>query len=419
MSRILIANENEGVLNTLMALLQSDEFDVMPTGEFGQALSAVQNTQFDVMVCDVSISGGRGIELMEQAQKAQPNLSIISIGQEGTVDEALKIMKLGVFDYLTKPIKPNDFLNTVTGALSGNSTANTTIHLPLHLKHRLRHGLIAESPQMRKVCELIEMVALAEVPVMLTGKKGAEIRKVAEVLHQRSGYTTAEALVADGASLKMEDLLGSEKRGLLKSGGSIGLLEKAEGGLLLIENTDQLSQELQEKLYDIICNGTFAKVGSSDEVEVKARLVFATHETDLERLKNKGICRTDFIDRIRQLAIYVPNLEERKEDILPLLHYYHVEELKRDPDLSITREVAGILEAYAWPEGMAEIRSIAEECFDTGETVTRMDLPKRILDNAVRKLDNSGSQRESMQLSCLKKFLHAYQAECLDKITAA
>jgi DNA-binding NtrC family response regulator len=390
MSRILVVEDEPSILSVLSTLLRSEGYEVDPVLGGDKALDALKNESYDLLVSDIRMSPVDGMELLRLARKEFPEMAVIMVTAYGSVETAVDAMKYGAFDYVTKPFKVDELLMTVQRALEYNSAIVENVQLKKQLQARYQfENIVAESVQMRKVCEMIERVAPADTTVLIQGESGTGKEVVAKAIHGYSNRKSKEFIAINCAAMP-EQLLESELFGHVKgaftgaTSTKDGLFEAADGGTIFLDEIGSMPLNLQGKLLRVLQEREIRKVGGTATVPVDVRVLAATNER-LEKGIENGNFREDLYYRLSVIPIDIPPLRERPDDILPLV--YHVlrnhsrdkENLPEiDPDAQIT------LENYRWPGNVRELENaIRHACtFATDGKIRKNDLPAKMLDAA-------------------------------------
>ena len=279
------------------------------------------------MICDIRMSPIDGMQLLRQARREQPSMDVIMLTAYGSVETAVEAMKEGAFDYVTKPFKVDELLMTVKRALErGNLIAeNTTLKARLDARYRFEN-IVAESPAMRTVCEMIERVAPTDTTVLIHGESGTGKELVAKAIHAHSLRKTKPFVPINCAALP-EPLLESEMFGHVKgaftgaTNNKEGLFETASGGTIFLDEIGSMPLNLQGKLLRVLQEREIRTVGGTKTVPVDCRVLAATNDR-LEEQIQQGEFREDLYYRLSVIPIEIRPLRERREDILPLV--YHV-----------------------------------------------------------------------------------------------
>lgn len=391
MARILIVDDEPSILSVLSSVLKGHGFDIQPSLGGEKALELIQSELFDLMLTDIRMEPVGGLELLKVAKTAQPTMSVIVVTAYGSVETAVLAMKKGAFDYVTKPFKVDELLITVQRALE----YRRALHENQQLKAQLdfRHGLsniIAESPDMRKICSMIERVAPTDQTVLIGGESGVGKEVIAKAIHANS-IRRQQSFVPINCAALPEPLLESELFGHVKgafTGASVekqGLFEVASGGTIFLDEIGSMSMNLQSKLLRVLQEKEIRRVGGTREIKVDPRVIAASND-DLEMLIAEGKFREDLYYRLSVIPLVISPLRNRTEDVLPLANFFIrlISEKAGVKMPEMSSEVQIILEAYEWPGNVRELENaIRHACtFAEGGVLMPDDLPARVVTRA-------------------------------------
>jgi two-component system, NtrC family, response regulator AtoC len=344
-----------------------------------------------VIVTDLKMPRTDGLELLRRAKEQTPHAAVILTTAFGTVETAVTALKEGAFDYLTKPVKPDELANKVRQAMSQRAMAAEIASLHVQLNERYGfENLVGKSPAMRAVFEKVRLVADTKSTVLITGESGTGKELVARALHHNSGRQN-KPLVPVNVTAIPETLIESElfghERGAFTGATErrMGLFQAAHGGTLFIDEIGEMNLGVQSKLLRAIESRRVMPVGSTKEVEVDVRLVAATNRRLCEDVK-KGVFREDLYYRLKVVEIELPPLRDRPEDI-PLLIRFFLDEIAREnrrPTRVVAPEALDLLLAYNWPGNVRELRNTLEGIIVlcTREQIGVADLPEQLRQGA-------------------------------------
>ena len=425
MARILLVDDEPSILSVLGTLLKAEGYDVVPVLGGEKARDLITSEEFDLMISDIRMSPVNGMELLGLAHDERPTMSVIMLTAYGSIETAIEALQLGAFDYITKPFKVDELLITVQRALEYNKAITENADLKAQLGTRYQfENIVAESPAMKNVCEMIKRVAPTDTTVLIYGESGTGKELVAKAIHAYSRRKKKNFLAVNCAALP-EPLLESEMFGHVKgsfTGASVnkeGLFEAANGGTILLDEIGSMPMSIQGKLLRVLQEKEVRRVGSNENIPIDVRVLAATN-TNLERLMEKKEFREDLYYRLSVIPIEVKPLRERQEDILPLV--YHV--LRQEtPDgqepPTLDSEVCTILELYPWMGNVRELENAMKHAmtFAKDNRITKDVLPPKIAATSI-----SIAQRTSVQpidterCKSLKAFLRAREKEYLQQV---
>jgi len=425
MPRILLVDDEPNILSVLASLLKAESYDVSPVLGGEKAAKILESEEFDLMISDVRMAPVNGMQLLEQARRDRPHMSVIMLTAYGSVETALQALKLGAFDYVTKPFKVDELLITVQRALEYNRARNEIEDLKAQLGTRYHlENIVAESPAMKNVCDMVLRVAPTDTTVLIYGESGTGKELVAKAIHAYSRRKNQKFLAVNCAALP-EPLLESEMFGHVKgsftgaTADKEGLFEAAKGGTILLDEIGSMPQAIQGKLLRVLQEREVRRVGSNQNIPVDVRVIAATN-TPLEDLLKQGTFREDLYYRLSVIPIQIPPLRERAEDILPLVqHVLRNETPEGQHPPSIDPQVYAVLESHAWPGNVRELENALKHALTfAGEgTIKPQDLPPQLAAQA----GGAGPGRlglaaEGMKCQSLKAFLREQEKEYLQRV---
>ena len=386
MARILLVDDEPSILSVLSTLLRAEGYEVVPALGGEKALEELKGKPFDLMISDIRMSPIDGMQLLKAARKDWPKMAVLMITAYGSVETAVGAMKVGAFDYITKPFKVDELLITVQRALEYNNAMAENVTLKSQLEARYQfENIVAESPAMRKVCEMIERVAPTDATVLIQGESGTGKELVAKAIHSYSKRKNGRFVAINCAAMP-EPLLESEMFGHVKgaftgaSSDKEGLFEVAAGGTLFLDEIGSMPLSIQGKLLRVLQEREIRRVGGTATVPVDVR-VLAASNCMLESLIEEGRFREDLYYRLSVIPIEVAPLTQRKEDILPLVYHFLRTEIGPGKDLpEIDSDAQLILENYTWPGNVRELENAIRHAvtFAKGGKITVADLPAKI-----------------------------------------
>jgi len=384
---LLIADDDPGLRESLERTLTREGYKVVLASDGNAALERLQGGGIDLVLTDLKMPGLTGIEVLRAAKAIAPDVDVILLTAFGTVEEAVKAMKEGAYDFLTKPFQRAQVIKLIRQALERRDLIQQNRALQQRLDDLLQQGaVIGSSPAFRRMMTLVEQVADSSATVLIQGESGAGKELVAGAIHQQSARRKGRFVAVNCAALP-ETLLESELFGYEKgaftgaAGRKEGRFELADGGTLFLDEVGDLSAVTQPKILRVLQEGEFERVGGTKTIRVDVRIVAATNQDLAQMVKEKRF-REDLFYRLNVITVNVPPLRERREDIRVLAqHFLRVYAAKNNRKLEgFTDEAVRRLEAYAWPGNVRELENVIERgvVLARGALMDVSELPEEI-----------------------------------------
>ena len=365
--RILVIDDEEYICQSCRELLGEEGYEVKTSLHPLEGLKQLQEDSFDLLLLDLKMPERDGIQVLQEVKRDYPHLMVIIITGYATVDTAVASMKMGAFDYVSKPFTPDELLMAVEKAFEHQRLLSENRYLREELTKKYEfENLVGESEAIKNTCELIRRVAPTEATVLIHGESGTGKELVARAIHRNSPRRDKNFVVVDCAALAAS-VIESELFGYAKGAftgateSKPGLLEVAEGGTIFLDEIANIHLDIQAKLLRVLQEQEFKRVGEAKSRKMKIRFVAATNR-DLEKLMKEKLFREDLFYRLDVFRISLPPLRERKEDI-PLLASYFLNLFSK----SMHKEVKGfsteallLLKEYHWPGNVRELRNLVE-----------------------------------------------------------
>ena len=364
---LLVADDDEAVRLSLERTLTREGYGVVLASDGQAALDRLRQGGIDLLLSDLKMPGLTGLELLKLAKEVAPDVDVILLTAFGTVEEAVRAMKDGAIDFLTKPLQRAQLLRVVRQALERRSLIQQNRALQQRLDDLLRQGnMIGVSPAFKQMMTLIRQVADSSATVLIQGESGTGKELVARAIHDGSprhgGPFVAVNCAALPETLLESELFGYEKGAFTGAAGrKEGRFELADGGTLFLDEVADLSPLTQPKILRVLQEGEFERVGGTRTLRVDVRIVTATNQ-DLAQLVRDKRFREDLYYRLNVITVTTPPLRERREDIRVLAqHFLRVYAAKNNRTLDgFSDEVLGCLEAYRWPGNVRELENVVE-----------------------------------------------------------
>ena len=385
---ILIVDDEKNTREGLKKFLENRDYDVVTAESGEEALRQIEKERPDIVLTDMRMPGMDGVSLLEKIQAKYPEILVILLTAYGTVENAVKAIKMGAFHYLMKPVNLEELELLIKKALTQQSLREENRELRKELfRERFEEGkILAVSEKMKKVLEMTDQVAPTRSTVLLQGESGTGKELLAHRIHEMSPRRSQTFLAVHCAALT-ETLLASELFGHEKgafTGASerkIGRFEIANGGTLFLDEVSEIPLEMQVKLLRVLQEGEFERVGGTKTIRVDVRLICATNK-DLSQEVKAGRFREDLFYRINVILIKVPPLRERPQDIRPLVDYFvkSLSRLNGKVTESIDPDVYKRMESYSWPGNVRELKNVVERMvvLSRDKKLTAVNLPEEL-----------------------------------------
>ncbi|MDH3289638.1 MAG: sigma-54 dependent transcriptional regulator [Gemmatimonadota bacterium] len=385
--KILIVDDELSVRGSLEEWFREDGFHVETAEDGNRAIAKMEAGPYDIVLLDLKMPGMDGITVQRRVREIDPGAAIIILTAYASVETAVEALKLGAFDYITKPVDPDDLSNLVRNALRQKELAEENLRLKEKVSELIQSApIIGGSPKMRRVLDTIRTVAETDSTVVIRGESGTGKELVARSIHAQSKRRFFPIVAVNAGSIP-ETLLESELFGHEKgafTGAQYrrkGKIELAHGGTLFLDEIGDVTPKMQIDLLRVLETKRFTRLGGNQEVSSDFRLVCATHK-NLEQMVSEGAFREDLYYRINVFGIEVPPLRERPEDILELARFF-VEKYARamgKPLRSIAPAAEEVLVRYRWPGNVRELENAIERAMVIGQgpAIEPGDLPLHI-----------------------------------------
>jgi len=370
--RILIVDDEASLRDMLMILLEREGYQVTAADNGQIALDLIQSTTFDLIVSDMKMPRLNGLELLRKVREQDIDTPVLMITAFSSTEDAVEAMKLGAYDYITKPFKNDEIRLVIKNALERKQLKTENLLLKQQLGERFSFQRLAgDSPQMKKLISLLERIAPSQANVLITGESGTGKELVAKALHMNS-ERKKNPFVPINCGAIPENLLESELFGHEKGAFTgadrkkEGLFESANLGTLFLDEIGELPMGMQVKLLRVLQEREFRRVGGTKNLPLDIRLIAATNQ-DLCEMIQQGAFREDLYYRLNVVSVELPPLRDRKEDIPQLINRFYKLQTGQS-EFPIQREALDILMGYDWPGNVRELENLVERCVVFGET---------------------------------------------------
>jgi DNA-binding NtrC family response regulator len=373
MSKILIIEDEAAIRRVLKKIIseENESYNVEEAEDGLLGIEMIKDNDYDLVLCDIKMPKMDGVEVLEKAKKIKPEIPIVMISGHGDLDTAVNTMRLGAFDYISKPPDLNRLLNTVRNAL--DKKVLIVENKRLKKKVSKNYEMIGKSPEINHIKEIIEKVATTDARVLITGSNGTGKELVAHWLHEKSERSKAPMIEVNCAAIPSE-LIESELFGHVKGSFTgankdrAGKFEAANGGTIFLDEIGDMSLSAQAKVLRALQESRISRVGSDKDIKVNVRVVAATNK-DLKTEIYEGRFREDLYHRLAVILIKVPALNERREDIPLLVDYFtsKISEEQGIPKKMFSNDAINLLKEYDWTGNIRELRNVIERLMILGE----------------------------------------------------
>jgi len=374
MSEILIIEDEASIRRVLNKIIseESETYHIEEAENGSIGLQMALEKDYDLILCDIKMPKMDGVEVLEKLKKNDAQVPIIMISGHGDLDTAVETMRLGAFDYISKPPDLNRLLTTVRNALLSKDllVENTRLKKKVSKKYEM----IGESEQICHIKNMIEKVAATDARVLITGPNGTGKELVAHWLHEKSDRYKAPMIEVNCAAIPSE-LIESELFGHVKGSFTgankdrAGKFEAANNGTIFLDEIGDMSLSAQAKVLRALQESRVSRVGSDKDIKVNVRVVAATNK-NLKKEIEEGRFREDLYHRLAVILIKVPALNERREDVPLLVDYFskHIASEQGMPIKSFSQAAIDLLKSYDWTGNIRELRNVVERLLILGNT---------------------------------------------------
>ena len=403
MAKILIVDDEAAIRNTFRDILEFEKYTVEESTDGLDALVKLKQNNYDVIIMDIKMPKMDGMEALERIQLLTPDTPVIMISGHADINTAVEAVKMGAFDFVSKPLDLNRMLITVRNAMDKSSLIVETKVLKKRVSKSKTQNIIGESQAINSIKDTIGRVAPTEARVLITGSNGTGKELVARWIHEKSARKDFPIIEVNCAAIPSEliesELFGHEKGSFTSAHKQrIGKFEQANGGTIFLDEIGDMSLDAQAKVLRALQENVITRVGGEKDIRVDVRVIAATNKNLREEIDNKRF-REDLYHRLAVIVIEVPTLNDRREDI-PLLvdHFNNLvsSEYSIDPKV-ITEEAVQGLQSYNWTGNIRELRNVMERLIIlSGDQITAEDVQKFVT--------NSGSPRTTKLSQLFEKY---------------
>jgi DNA-binding NtrC family response regulator len=384
--QILIVDDQINTCKSLQAILKKSGYRSEYLLSAEEALGRVRSGAFDIVISDIRMPGMDGMQLLEELKKIQPHLVVIMVTGFATIKSAVEAIQKGAYDYLPKPFTPDEVRVIIQRAAEKIRLESENDALRRGLQPQVTfQNIIGNSPALQRVFDMIQKVADTDSNILITGETGTGKELAAKAIHNLS-RRRGKAFQPINCGSLAEGILESELFGHVKGAftGAVatrkGLIEVADGGTIFLDEVAETTPAFQIKILRVLQEGEFLRVGDTQPIHVDLRIIAATNR-DLEKAVERREFRQDLYYRLKGIAIHLPPLRERTED-LPLLAYHFLKKYRgnRKAELLDPQAIKALL-AYKWPGNIRELEHVIEYALSmtAGDTIRVTDLPEEFL----------------------------------------
>lgn len=365
MSKILIVDDEQSIIESISMVLETDGYDIEGCLNGISAIQKVKNTEYDVILLDIKMPRMDGIEVLEKIMEINKNLVVIMISGHGTIETAVEATKKGAYNFLQKPLPDLYELKlTIKNAIEYKKSKDELRRVRKEFSES--NKILGSSEKIKNVLELVTKFSRLNSNVLITGESGTGKELIARQIHLDSDRVEKPFIEINSANLS-EEIIDSELFGKFENDNfTIGKFEQADGGTIFFDDISNLSLEIQSKLLNVIETNKITRVGSNFDIHLDVRFIFATNKDLTDEVKSKNF-REDFYHRINVLQINIPPLRERPEDINDLIEYF-IEKICIENNIArkkFSDTAKDLLLAFRWPGNVRELKNLVERLIIT------------------------------------------------------
>ncbi|MEL7061010.1 MAG: sigma-54 dependent transcriptional regulator [Acidobacteriota bacterium] len=387
-AQMLIVDDEQSMLEFLRLLFEQEDFRVDTAGSVTEARERITTRRFDLALCDILMPDGNGLDLLKEIKEVSAETAVIMMTAYTSTKSAIEAMKLGAYNYISKPFDVDELKLVARGALEKHGLESENSYLKRELESKYRFSnIVGRSPRMQEIFALVERVARTPSTVLIRGESGTGKELIARALHF-SGPRSDKRFLSINCGALPENLLESELFGHERGAftGAVrdkkGLFQEAHGGTLFLDEIGEMTPPMQVKLLRVLQDRRVRPVGGNQETAVDVRIVAATNQ-DLRQAIQDGRFREDLFYRINVIPVHLPPLRQRQEDVALLAEHF-VRKFSQDMGIepkALSPEAVRALERYDWPGNVRELENTIERALalSAGDRLTTHDLSPQIL----------------------------------------
>ncbi len=392
--KILVVDDDASIRNMLVIVLKEENYEVIAADSSESALKQLKSGGFDLVISDIKMPGISGIELLKKIKVINPDVPVIMITAFASANDAVEAMKLGAEDYITKPFNLDELKIIIDRSIYKKSIEIENVELKTRLSAKEKfENIVGQNQRMQRIFDLIDTISQTDSTVLITGESGTGKELIAKAIHNKSPRMGNDFISINCGALP-ENLLESELFGHIKGAftdaykDKIGLFEQAHKGTVFLDEVSEMSPKMQVKLLRAIQERKIRQVGGNKEIEIDVRIISATNKDLADSMKN-GEFRSDLFYRLNVIAIVVPPLRERKDDIPLLLNYFLRQYNKRFNRAieGFERDILDLFLEYSWPGNIRELENFVERAvaLEKNKYIGLNSLPTELIYNISEK----------------------------------
>ena len=419
----LVVDDEESIRRLCVTVAQGLGFTCMEAGTGEEALALLEEHPAHIILTDLVMPRMSGLEFLERVRKILPRAEVAVMTGHGSVETAVQAMKLGAYDYISKPFSPLEELRLFLRRMAEkirlveeNQFLRERIDAETHL-----HGIVGSSPRIQDVLRMIARLKDTRIPVLIAGESGTGKELVARAIHFRGAFASRPFVAVDCGSLVptlIESELFGYERGAFTGAqrSKTGLLQSANGGTIFLDEIGELPLEMQAKLLRFLQEKEVRPVGSNQKFKVEARVIAATNR-DLEAAYRDGNFRKDLYFRLNVVTVHLPPLRERRSDI-PLLLQWFLDRSFKGSAAQVTADAMKCLLQYDWPGNVRELENCIERAtaLGDGKVIDVRDLPPAILGGPVQTAERQIAHQSSLSSNDLEDIERATIQRVFDQV---
>lgn len=399
MKKILVVDDDLDICLLLSRFLTKNGYEVSTASTGAKALDSLKREHFDLVLCDFRLGDTNGVDVLTKIKELYPHISVIIITGYSDIKIAVKVIKMGAIDYITKPLLPEEILHTIKKALgieavpyrnvSSNDISKAVITKNRSISEMEKKFIVGESPQAKELYKQIDLVAPTNYSVIILGESGTGKESVAQTIHNSSFRKNKPFIAMDCGAISKElagsELFGHEKgsfTGALNS--KTGHFELANGGTIFLDEVSNLSYEIQISLLRIVQERKVRRIGGTKEIDLDVRIIVASNENLYESVQ-RGRFREDLYHRFNEFTINIPALRERTKDIMIFAHHFlntSNQELNKNI-IGFNEDVIECFLTYQWPGNLRELKNVIKRAalLTDGDKIQSKAIPVEISNN--------------------------------------